>query len=313
MKSIIITGSAGFIGSNLSSRLLSEGNIVYALDNFITSSPANTQSLKKNSNFHFLKHDITKILPRRFLAKVKKVDEIYHLACPTGVPNLTLLAEEMLLTCSIGTKNVLDLAVAHRAKLIFTSTSEIYGDPEIFPQSESYNGNVDPIGTRSPYEEGKRFSESLIAMYTKKYKLDTRIIRVFNTYGTKMTFSDTRVIPNFLHSIKKNKPITVHGEGLQKRTFCYIDDLIDGLILISQKGKSGEVYNLGSDEEITIADLAKKILSLIRKKSNIVTIERPSHDHKRRVPDLTKVYKLGWNRNYTLTDGLKSTIESLKL
>jgi nucleoside-diphosphate-sugar epimerase len=295
MKRILVTGAAGLIGHNLCKKLLNDGYDVIGLDNFITGEKKNIAPLLKNSRFKFIKHDINKNLELR----IKNLEWIFHLACPTGVPNIKKLGEEMALTCSVGTKNVLDLARRHRAKLLFTSSSEVYGDPQIFPQSEDYTGNVDPTDYRSPYEEGKRFSETLISLYVRKYHLDARIVRVFNTYGPGMSDRDSRVISTFLYQARQGKSLTVQGDGRQKRTFCHVDDLINGLILIMEKGKKGQVYNLGSDKETTILELAKMISS-----NSIKFIPRPGHDHKRRLPDLSKVRKLGWKLQINLQEGL---------
>jgi nucleoside-diphosphate-sugar epimerase len=310
MKSVLVTGGAGFIATNLCSSLLDEGHQVFAIDNFITSTRANTNTLRDNNNFVFIHHDIVKPMPK--LIKEQEIDFIYHLACPTGVPNLIPLAEEMITTSSIGTRNVMELAKEKNAKVLFTSSSEVYGDPEVFPQTESYTGNVDADGIRSPYEEGKRFAETIIMMYVRKYKIDAKIVRIFNTYGPMMTLSDTRVIPNFLDKAFHGKPLPVQGEGKQKRTFCYVDDLVDGLMLVMQSGEKGNVYNAGSDVEITISALAKKILQLTGSKSGIERTERPSHDHKRRMPDLSKIQALGWRQSTDLDEGLRRTIEWYK-
>ena len=318
MKHILITGGAGFIGTNLCKKLLDEGCRVTVVDNLITSSGENLTELSKNPNFKFIKHDITK--PKWKMVNDKwKIDVIYHLACPTGVPNLTKLAEEMLLTCSIGTQNVLQLALKKKAKLVFTSSSEIYGNPEKFPQNENYTGNVNPIGIRSPYEEGKRFSESLISMYVKKYGLDASIARVFNTYGPLMSRDDSRVIPRFLNQASEGVPLTVEGKGKQTRTFCYVDDLVDGLLLLEKRGGKGEVYNIGSDKEISIKNLAKEILKLTKsrpkddqplaEKNIIKYIPRPSHDHNGRRPTLIKIKKLGWKQKTNLKEGLLKTVQ----
>lgn len=308
MKHVFVTGGAGFIGANLCKKLLADGFKVTAVDNLITSSRKNVKFLSKNPNFKFIKHDITN--PKWKMVNGKwKIDIIFHLACPTGVPNLTKLAEEMLLTCSIGTKNVLDLALKNKAKLVFTSSSEIYGNPEMFPQKEEYTGNVSSTGVRSPYEEGKRFSESLIIMYVRKYGLDASIARVFNTYGPLMSKDDERVIPKFLNQISKKIPVTIEGKGKQTRTFCYIDDIVDGLLLLGKKGKRGEVYNLGSDKEISIKNLAKEILKLTKSNIIIKNIYRPSHDHNGRRPSLIKIKKLGWKQKINLKEGLLKTIQ----
>lgn len=310
MTTILVTGGAGFIGSNLCIKLLAKGYTVIAIDNLITSTGKNVAEISHNKNFHFIKHDITKKLPKSLY--VKKIDTIFHLACPTGVPNLIPLAEEMIQTCSIGTKNVCELARINHAKLLFSSSSEAYGDPEVFPQKENYTGNVNPDGVRSPYEEGKRFAETIVMMYVRKYGLDARIVRIFNTYGPRMSLHDSRVIPKFLSSVLYGLPLPIQGNGLQKRTFCYIDDLIDGLSLILSKSGKGEVYNIGSDTEITIQSLAKKIIKTTKTKSVISYVDRPTHDHKRRLPSLKKIKELGWKPSVSLDEGLKKTIQWYK-
>jgi len=311
MSRILVTGGAGFIGTNLCIKLLKQVHHVIAIDNLITSTDSNLKPLRTYSKFRFIKHDITVPL-RNWKLEIRnwKFDFIYHLACPTGVPNLTRLAEEMLLACSLGTRNVLELAKITKAKLLFTSSSEVYGDPQVFPQTENYTGNVDPTGIRSPYEEGKRFSESLIQMYVRKYNVDAKIVRVFNTYGPSMSSSETRVVAKFLSQAKHGKPLTVEGKGLQTRTFCYVDDLVDGLLNVMKKGKKGEVYNLGSHKEVRIIDLARLIIKTTGSKRKIKFVERPSHDHKRRHPSLKKAEKLGWKQKTTLKNGLQKTFRS---
>lgn len=311
MSRILITGGTGFIGSNLSKRLLEQGHRVIAIDNLITSNGDNLKQLLRNPKFKFIKHDIVKPFPKRKFDPDQigtKFEIIYHLACPTGIPNLVGLAEEMLLACSVGTRNILELAKKSRAKLLFTSSSEVYGDPQVFPQKESYTGNVDPVAIRSPYEEGKRFSESLVTMYVRKYNIDARIVRVFNTYGRSMALDDSRVIPRFLQQALHNKPLTVEGKGIQTRTFCYVDDLVDGLIMVMKKGKKGEVYNLGSNKEVRIIDLAKLIIEITSSKSKVTYVERPTHDPKRRLPSLKKVKRLGWRSKVSLEKGLIKTL-----
>lgn len=310
MKHVLVTGGAGFIGANLCKKLLDNGCKVTAVDNLITSNGKNIKALSENPNFRFIKHDITKPFPKILNTRYFILDTVFHLACPTGVSNLTKLAEEMLLTCSVGTQNVLKLALKNKAKLVFTSSSEVYGNPEKFPQNENYTGNVNSVGLRSPYEEGKRFSESLIIMYVRKYGLDASIARVFNTYGPLMSKDDSRVIPKFLNQILKNIPLTVEGKGKQTRTFCYVDDLVDGLLLLEKRGRKGEVYNLGSDKEISIKNLAKEILKLTKSNAGIKNTHRPSHDHNGRRPTLIKIKKLGWKQKTNLKDGLIKTIQS---
>lgn len=307
MKTALVTGGAGLIGSALCKRLLKDGYKIICVDNFITSNKSNISKLSKNHNFTLIKHDITKSLSSIFNLQSSIINHIYHLACPTGVPNLTTLSLEMLLTSSEGTKNILDLARKHNSSLVFTSSSEVYGDPLVFPQTEGYTGNVDSTGIRSPYEEGKRFAESIIISYVRKYNVNAKIVRVFNTYGKK-TFDDTRVVSTFVKNALKNQPLPVSGKGSQTRTFCYVDDLVEALITVMEKGKMGEVYNAGSDKEIKIVDLAKTVISISNSKSKIKFTSRPAHDHARRLPDLKKLKKLGWKQKYTLEEGLKEYI-----
>lgn len=303
----LVTGGAGLIGSHLTKKLLSLGYEVVAVDNFSTGSKENIQEFLNNPKFTFIRHDITRPLPKSISNKPKAIGEIYHLACPTGVPNIKTLGEEMLLTSSLGTKNVLELGKLTGSKVIFTSSSEVYGDPEVSPQKETYTGNVDPIGFRSPYEEGKRFSETLSYLYYQKYKLPVKIVRLFNTYGPTKT-KDTRVVSQFLRQALSSSPLTIFGTGKQTRTFCYVSDTVEELILVMKKGKDGEVYNLGSDKEITISDLASLIKRLTKSKSKIKFISSPFPDHKRRLPDLTKITKLGWRQKISLAEGLKRTM-----
>lgn len=313
-KTVLITGGAGFVGKNLSLKLLDLRYRVIAIDNLITSSEKNLGPLLNHPNFTFIKHDITQPLitltsrlsPITY--NLSPITHIYHLACPTGVPNLIPLAEEMLLTCSVGTRNIMEIAKTTGAKVLFTSTSEIYGNPLINPQCESYTGNVDPVGIRSAYEEGKRFAESLIIMYTRKYGVDAKIVRIFNTYGPNMDLSDTRIVPNFIRQIFKGMPLTIQGDGEQSRTFCYIDDLLDGFLTVMENGEKGEVYNLGGDSEITVNELVAYFNKITGMRLPVKYIERPSHDHQGRHPSLDKIKNLGWKQKISLEEGLKRTL-----
>lgn len=308
MKRVLVTGGTGFIGTNLCKKLLCLGYSVVSVDNFITSLGNNLQLFSAYPRFTFIKHDIVEPFSKEQLSQLKTVRYIFHLACPTGIPNLIKLAEEMLLTCSVGTRNVLELARRLDARILFTSSSEIYGDPKEFPQDESYTGNVDPLGIRSPYEEGKRFAESLLSMYVKKYGIDGKIVRVFNTYGQYMFPHDTRVIPTFLRQLKNGLPLTIAGDGSQTRTFCFVDDLVAGLILVMEKGEKGEVYNLGSNVEVAIHDLAKLFIKVAKSNNTIKFIERPAHDHARRLPAIDKIMNLGWEIDVPLETGLIRTL-----
>lgn len=313
MKKILITGVAGFIGSNLAEHLLDEGDSVFGLDNFITGSPKNINKLAARDNFTFLQADVASLDSGQKLAIEREgFDEVYHLACPTGVPNLVPLAREMLLASSAGTQNILDIALKARAKFLFTSSSEVYGDPQVYPQKEEYTGNVDPTGIRSPYEEGKRFAESLIVMYCRRCRLDGKIARVFNTYGPNMSEKDQRVIPKFFNQLSNSSPLTIHGDGTQKRTFCHASDLVQGLVLTMRKGESGQVYNIGGAEEVTIADIAKLMLKLAGRDVGIKHEDRPAHDHQSRRPDLGKITSLGWSPKIRLEEGLAQLFNELE-
>lgn len=310
---ILITGAAGFIASNLAEHFLREGNEVFGLDNFVTGSKNNVERLSLSSKFTFRQADVSDIDSGLKSELENSVfDEVYHLACPTGVPNLVPLAEEMLFASSYGTKNILDIALTHRSRFILTSSSEVYGDPEVFPQEESYTGNVSPTGVRSPYEEGKRFAESLVSAYCRKYNLSGKIVRVFNTYGPNMSREDLRVIPRFISQIENGKPLTIHGDGTQKRTFCHVNDLVEGLVLVAKKGEPGEVYNLGSQEEITIKELAELMIEVFKANTSVIFVDRPGHDHKRRLPDLSKIFSLGWKPTVSLKEGITHTLHSLE-
>ena len=301
----MVTGGAGFIGINLCLKLLKSGDKIFILDNFITSERSKLAILKNKKNWKFIETDVSCKLPDSL--KRERFNQIYHLACPTGVPNLTRLSVEMLFTSAYGTRNILELAKTSGASFLFSSSSEVYGDAKIHPQSESYTGNVDCVGIRSPYEEEKRFAESLTVTYFRKYKLDCKVVRIFNTYGPYMSRGDERVIPRFLRQTKDAKPLTIQGDGSQTRTFLYVDDLISGLIKVMNKGKCGEVYNIGSEKKISILKLAEKVLKITGSKSKIRYISRPGHDHQSRLPDLTKIKKLGFNENISLDRGLRLT------
>lgn len=314
-KRVLVTGGAGFIGSHLCYKLVEQGNTVICLDNLLTGSQKNIAHLMSDSRFSFVNHDVIKPFASR---KFKKIDEIYHLASPAD-PNINSPVSymshpfETMQVNTTGTWNMCELAVKHKAKLLFASSSEIYGDPQVSPQSEDYRGNVSTTGPRAVYDEAKRFGETIVSAFVKVKKVDGRIVRIFNTYGPKMNLEEGRAVVNFIKQALKNKPLTVYGDGLQTRSFCFIDDQVEGLILAMSEGNSGQVYNVGNDDEQTILDFAKLIKKLIGSKSRIVFETLPEDDPIQRRPDITKAYKdLGWRPKTNLNDGLALTIDYFK-
>lgn len=303
----LITGGAGFIGSHLCDFLLDKGFKVLAVDNFITGTPKNIQHLKKNPDFEFIEHDITKPL------KIDgAIDYVLHFASPASPIDYQEFPIQTLKVGALGTHNALGIAKAKNAVFMLASTSEVYGDPEVHPQKESYWGNVNPIGPRGVYDEAKRFAEALTMAYHRYHKIDTKIARIFNTYGPRIKADDGRVVPTFIVQALKNQPITVFGDGTQTRSFCYVSDLIDGIhkLMLSN---INEPINLGNPEEITILDFAKKIIKITKSKNKIIFQPLPVDDPKRRRPDITKAKQLlNWEPKVHLEDGLKKTIEWFK-
>ena len=307
MKRILITGGAGFIGSHLCKRLLDEGNDVICLDNFFTGSKENIINLLDNNRFELVRHDITK---EYFI----EVDEIYNLACPASPPHYQYNAIKTIKTSVLGMINMLGLAKRCKARILQASTSEVYGDPLIHPQIESYWGNVNPIGIRSCYDEGKRCAETLMMDYHRQNKVDIRIVRIFNTYGPNMDLNDGRVVSNFIVQALKGEDITIYGDGSQTRSFCYVDDLIDGMIKMmnNTNGFIGPV-NLGNPSERTILDFAKLIIKLTNSNSKIIHKPLPSDDPSKRQPDITLAKKeLNFEPKVDIEEGLIKTIEYFK-
>ena len=307
-KNILITGGAGFIGSHLCNRLLNDGNKIICLDNLFTGSENNISNLIDNSDFEFVNHDITKPYYR------DGIDEIYNLACPASPIHYQTNPIKTIKTCTIGVINMLGLAKKNNAKILQASTSEVYGDPEIHPQTEKYNGNVNPLGYRSCYDEGKRCSETLFMDYYREHNLKIKIVRIFNTYGPNMAINDGRVISNFINQALNQKDITINGNGNQTRSFQYIDDLIDGMIIMmnSEKNFIGPV-NIGNPNEISMNDLASKVLKLTKSNSDIIYNDLPQDDPKRRNPDISLANrKLNWNPKCDLQNGLLNTIKYFK-
>lgn len=312
MKTILVTGGAGFIGSNLCRRLLKENNRVICIDNLYSGRLKNIEDILANDNFIFMETNIIDF-KKEFLQY--NIDEIYNLACPASPPFYQHDPLFTLDTNYLGTKNMLELAREFNAKILQTSTSEVYGDPEVHPQPETYRGNVSTTGIRACYDEGKRISETLCYDYNRKFGVKIKVARIFNTYGPGMRYDDGRVISNFITQALKNEDITVYGDGLQTRSFCFVDDLVDGLIkLMASDSTFIKPVNLGNPGEFTMLELADKVIKLTNSKSNIVYSQLPQDDPTKRKPiiDLAKE-KLGWEPKIDLTEGLKKAIEYYKL
>lgn len=304
MKRILITGGAGFIGSHLSKRLLDEGNEVICLDNFFTGSKDNIRDLISNANFELVRHDITK----EYFAEA---DEIYNLACPASPPHYQYNAIKTIKTSILGMINMLGLAKRCKAKILQASTSEVYGDPMTHPQKEEYWGNVNPIGIRSCYDEGKRCAETLMMDYHRQNNVDIRIIRIFNTYGPNMHPNDGRVVSNFIVQALQNQDITIYGDGSQTRSFCYVDDLVEGMVrMMNNDGSFIGPVNLGNPSERTILEFAELIIKLTNSNSKIINMPLPKDDPVRRKPDISLAKeKLNWEPKVDINEGLLKTIE----
>ncbi len=300
MKKVLITGAAGFIGSHLCDKFIKEGFYVIGMDSFLTGSPDNIAHLIGHKGFKFIEYDIT-----NFIYIPDDIDNILHFACPASPVDYLNHPIHTMKVDSLGTINTLGLAKAKNTRYIFASTSEVYGDPKVHPQTETYWGNVNPVGIRSVYDEAKRFSEALTMAYHRKHKIDTRIIRIFNTYGPRMRMNDGRVVPNFITQALKNEPITVYGGGTQTRSFCYINDLVEGIFKIATTDKlNGEVINLGNPEEYKILDFAEIIKKLTYSKSPIIFKSLPQDDPIRRCPDIYFAKeKLHWEPKIVLEKG----------
>src|SRR3989344_5331865 len=317
MQTVLVAGGAGFIGSNLCERLLNDNYRVICIDNLITGRKENIEGFTKNKNFSFLNLDIAS--PSFQNTKLPKMDYIFHLASPAS-PNKKSPRSyinfpiETLLVNSLGTYNLLEIAKKFNAKFLYASSSEIYGNPKISPQKEDYFGNVNPVGIRSVYDEGKRFGESITISYFRKLNTYTRIIRIFNTYGPKMRADDGRVVSNFINQAISNKPLTVYGDGSQTRSICYINDLLDGLIkAIFSDLTSGEVLNLGNPNEKTVLELANIIKKMTNSSSEIIFEQLPEDDPKIRRPDINKAKNLiGWTPKVSIDQGLAKTIQYFK-
>ena len=303
---ILVTGGTGFIGNHLCRELLKNGHYVICLDNNFTGSINNIQDLMSHSHFEFIRHDITESI-------LLEVDQIYHLACPASPKAYQYNAIKTIKTNILGTMNALGIAKRTKARILFSSTSEVYGDPKISPQVEEYWGNVNPIGIRSCYDEGKRVAETLMMEYNRNHNVDIRIARIFNTYGPNMDKNDGRVVSNFINQCLENKDITIYGDGSQTRSFCYVSDTVQGLIQLMNQNETNGPINIGNPYEMTIKELADECLSLIPTQSKIIYEPLPSDDPMKRQPDISKAKKyLNWKPKIELKNGLIETINYFK-
>jgi len=311
---VLITGAAGFLGSHLSDRMLAEGHEVIGIDNFITGSPENIAHLATNEKFFFYKRDVS-----NYIFVPGKVDAILHFASPaspnplspSGYFNLPI---QTMKAGALGTHNCLGIARVQKSRFMLASTSEIYGDPLVHPQVETYPGNVDPVGTRAVYDEAKRFAEALTMAYHRTHDVDTRIVRIFNTYGPRMDLEDGRALPNFLKQALLGQSLTVYGDGSQTRSFCYVDDLIEGILLLLNSNETMPV-NLGNPEEMTILQFAESINKIVDNKAGIVFVKeaRSERDPQRRQPDISRAKKLlNWMPSIGLEEGIRKTIPYFK-
>lgn len=305
-QTCLVTGGAGFIGSHLCDALLENGYAVVAVDNLITGKEANLESAKAHEDFRFMRADVIKPLEMK-----GDIDYVFHLASPASVVDYQLHEEETALVNSEGTRQMVMMAKAKGSRFLFTSTSEVYGDPLQHPQKETYWGNVNPNGVRACYDESKRFGEMMTMLYVRRDNVDGRIVRIFNTYGPRMRKDDGRVISNFINQALENKNITVYGDGTQTRSFCYVDDMVAGImkVMFAENGK-GEVFNLGNPQEYTMEEIATKIKEKTQTESSITHEDLPQDDPQRRRPDISKAKTtLGWEPRVTLEEGLEKTIE----
>jgi len=301
---ILVTGGAGFIGSHLCERLLDEGHQVICLDNLCTGDLGNLENINDSPSFRFVLADAIEVVNL-------EVDAVAHLASPASPVDYSRMAVETMLVNSMGTYQGLELARKNKARFVLASTSEVYGDPLEVPQEEGYHGNVNPIGPRACYDESKRFAEALTSSYHRIYGMKTVVVRIFNTFGPRMRKEDGRVVPNFIQQALTGRPLTVYGDGTQTRSFCYVDDLVEGLYrAMNVEAAVGEVINLGNDQEMTILELAERVMSVTGSSSEITYLPLPEDDPKRRRPDLEKAKAvLSWEPKTSLEEGLSKVIE----
>lgn len=307
MARVLITGGAGFLGSHLCDRFINEGDEVICMDNLITGDPDNIAHLIGNKKFKFIHHDVTE-----YIYVEGKLDFILHFASPASPIDYLKLPIQTLKVGSLGTHKTLGLAKAKGSRFLIASTSEVYGDPLIHPQPETYWGNVNPVGMRGVYDEAKRFAEAMTMAYNRYHNVDTRIVRIFNTYGPRMRIEDGRAIPNFINQALKNEPVTVYGDGSQTRSVCYVDDLIEGIYRLIMSAETDPV-NIGNPDELTMLELAQEIIDITSSKSKIIFKELPSDDPKVRQPDTSKAKELlDWKATVDRKTGLIKTIDNFK-
>ncbi len=300
----LVTGAAGFLGSHLTDRLIREGHEVIGMDNYITGARANLTHLRDHPAFRFVEHDVS-----TYIDLDGRVDAVFHMASPASPIDYLKLPIQTLKVGSLGTHNSLGLAKAKGARFFLASTSEVYGDPQLHPQPETYWGHVNPVGPRGVYDEAKRFAEAMTMAYHRYHDLDTRIIRIFNTYGPRMRKQDGRVVSNFIIQALEGTPLTVYGSGEQTRSFCFVDDMIEGMMLLFQQGGADPV-NVGNPQEFTVLELARIVRRLTGSKSEIVHEDLPTDDPKQRRPDISQARRLlGWDPRVQLEDGLRRTID----
>jgi UDP-glucuronate decarboxylase len=301
-KRILVTGGAGFLGSHLCERLIAEGNEVVCLDNLFTGRRENISALLDDHRFEFVRHDVTEPI-------ILEVDEVYHLACPASPVHYQRNPVRTIRTAVEGTLNMLELAREVKARMLIASTSEVYGDPEVHPQPETYWGHVNPIGERACYDEGKRCAEALAVSYARQYDVQVRIARIFNTYGPRLYENDGRVVSNFIIQALRGEPLTVYGEGQQTRSFCYVDDTVEGLMRLMASEHGCDPINIGTQFEFTMVELAKLVIELTGSSATLVNAPLPADDPKQRRADATRAKEiLGWEPKVPLRDGLLLTI-----
>ena len=307
-KTVLITGGAGFVGSHLCDKFIAKDFKVICLDNFITGSPKNIKHLFKNKNFRFIEHNVTKYIDVR-----ERIDLILHFASPASPDDYLKFPIQTLKVGSLGTHNALGLAKAKKARFMLASTSEVYGDPLVHPQPETYWGHVNSIGVRGCYDEAKRFAGAITMAYYRVHKVDIRIVRIFNTYGPRMRIRDGRVIPNLIYQVLNNLPLSIYGSGSQTRSFCYCDDLVEGIFRLSQIPGVHEPVNLGNPRETTIMQLAKLLIEFTGSNSKFIYKPLPQDDPKQRKPDIGRARKiLKWQPKVPLEEGLRKTINWFK-